>query len=472
MSGPGVELSLGCGSCRLPDCSCDLDDVCAYQTTKHVRVRHRSLGCVYYFAMFCIFLYTVGWTILFEEGYVQPVPFAGAVRATIKPPDPNDVSDNITYCAPFGRVPGTGFADQLPCIYPDVGGGILSKITPGADSALFISTRVTKTVQRRTQCDEFNFTCAPWEEDDARTAYVGGLENCTITLQNVVSNSTQGAYSGTTIGHDHDHETFIQDSFDGTRAFATMRGSVSGRTITVRHGPAGDLVSVGELIFVAGLDLDENLLDYSHDPPTLSSLRYKGVTINVRVSYTGDKTAGFLGLGTPQATYEYVVEANDMEAKQSLLLEAGVGTNSSREKWQLSGLQLLLTQEATLLVFDLPTLFLSILSGMALLGAAKYVADFFLLNLAPRRHDYRLFVERVTPDFSPDTDAERKLLNKVLEKKRLMRCRRLDPDSHAPDLTSSRLSFRPNTNSSFGEDGQYTTNGGHRDPLLYVHSQA
>ena len=48
----------------------------------------------------------------------------------------------------------------------------------------------------------------------------------------------------------------------------------------------------------------------------------------------------------------------------------------------------------------------------------KVAADSFLLYLAPRRSDYRLFVESTSPDFSPDTEAERQVLEQILKKKR------------------------------------------------------
>ena len=49
---------------------------------------------------------------------------------------------------------------------------------------------------------------------------------------------------------------------------------------------------------------------------------------------------------------------------------------------------------------------------------AKSVADVFLLYAAPRRADYRLFVETLTPDFGPETDEEKQKLTRVLERKR------------------------------------------------------
>ena len=99
------------------------------------------------------------------------------------------------------------------------------------------------------------------------------------------------------------------------------------------------------------------------------------------------------------------------------------GTNTTRVEYDLHGLQLIYSIEATLNVFNLPTLFLSLLSGAGLLFVAKTTADSFLLYCAPKRKDYRLFVEQLTPDFSPDSAESRTLLEKILHKKRASRAK-------------------------------------------------
>ena len=53
-----------------------------------------------------------------------------------------------------------------------------------------------------------------------------------------------------------------------------------------------------------------------------------------------------------------------------------------------------------------------------MLSTAKTISDMFLLYMAPKRADYRLFVEQLSPDFRPDNDAERMLLEKILARKR------------------------------------------------------
>ena len=71
-----------------------------------------------------------------------------------------------------------------------------------------------------------------------------------------------------------------------------------------------------------------------------------------------------------------------------------------------------------MLLFDPHTLYISLMSGVALLAVAKVVADTVMLSIAPRRKNYKLFVNTPTPDFVPDNEAERHALDQILKKKR------------------------------------------------------
>jgi hypothetical protein len=252
---------------------------------------------------------------------------------------------------------------------------------------------------------------------------MGGFENSTIVIQNAVSNATQQAYGGS--------QDLIVDSFITTRPAATMTGP-TGLSFQVLPMAYGDQFTVGQLAWVAGLELDAIF----NDPTTGgadASLRYDGQTIRIRVVFTGDRTRW-----DQQAYYQYFVSVNDMEAKTTWTDQTSVpiytidpisgallsnGTNTTRVEYDLHGLQLIYSIEATLNVFNLPTLFLSLLSGAGLLFVAKTTADSFLLYCAPKRKDYRLFVEQLTPDFSPDSAESRTLLEKILHKKRASRAK-------------------------------------------------
>jgi len=270
-----------------------------------------------------------------------------------------------------------------------------------------------------------------------------------------VSRATQRLYSGS------EDKVQIIDSFDPNRPVATVHGTQTGRSFSVQSLPIGDVFTVAQLLDVAGIDPDAIFPDPNGGAGN-ASVRYDGQTLRVRVVYKGDHTAWH-----QNATYAYYVGVNDLESKISWTDESSAplymamplerldnatnttvtswvlqlnGTNLTRTQYDLHGLQLLFSQEATLHVFDLPTLFLSLLSGAGLLFVAKVAADTFLLYLAPKRADYRLFVEAITPDFSPDSEGEKAVLQKVLARKRESRARiehgrvtssEADPATHA-----------------------------------------
>jgi len=228
-------------------------------------------------------------------------------------------------------------------------------------------------------------------------------------IQHAVSKATQRAYAGS------DKHMYIIDAFSPDRPPAKMSDVSGTRSLHVEPQSYGDQLNVSQLLWVAGIDLDEIVPDPTNRSSN-TSVRYDGQTVTVRVVYSGDRMQW-----NPNATYEYVVAANDLEAKLTYTDSSGAymnGTAMQREVVDLHGLQVLFSQHGSLRVFDFPTLMLSLVSGIAFLSMAKVTADFFLLYLAPRRNDYKLFVASASPDFSPDSEAEQHVLEQILKKKR------------------------------------------------------
>jgi hypothetical protein len=114
----------------------DLDDLFAYKTYKTVRVRHRTLGLVYYITMIFIFMYTGLYTVWYQEGYVQSIAFVGSVRSTAQ--QPAVIYPTDPYCLPQGsnQTPTGTFAPVLPCLFPDYSSGLYAQVTSGQDGAL------------------------------------------------------------------------------------------------------------------------------------------------------------------------------------------------------------------------------------------------------------------------------------------------------------------------------------------------
>ncbi len=385
----------------------DLDDLLAYTTTRRVRVRHARVGGLYYSIIIAICAYTIGYRVVYKKGYERLIPLTGAVRATVAPPAALEPVDALAYCSQSGR---TGAAVQYPCAYPDMESGALIRITPGDEGALLVGTRLSVITQHRSACNESDYACMPWTPDasvakegvEKRTQFVGDVEGCTIMLQHSVSHASQQAYG----------VTEIVDSFDADRPTAMLRSADGERAAEVRKGPFGDIFNISDLLYVGGVDLDATTnRSTPTNVTTVSSYRKDGMTLRLRVVYSAPS------LSWRTTRYDYVVGINRIEAK--LVTNDLLGENVTvRRLHDLHGVQLLFSQEGSLRVFDFPTLMLSIISGIAFVATAKTLVDCYLLYLAPKRRDYRLFVEASTPDFSPDSQSEALVLNQVLERKR------------------------------------------------------
>ena len=125
----------------------------------------------------------------------------------------------------------------------------------------------------------------------------------------------------------------------------------------------GDQITVAQLLEVAEVELNATYPDKTK-PGALSSNRYDGQTLRLRVVYEGHRTAW-----DPNATYMYRVAANDLEAKvlSSDTFGAAPGGAAAaaaeeRELRDLHGLQLLFSQGASLWVFDFNTLLLTLVA--------------------------------------------------------------------------------------------------------------
>ena len=118
-------------------------------------------------------------------------------------------------------------------------------------------------------------------------------------------------------------------------------------------------------------------------------------------------------LGTGYSSYHYVVSTNSIKAK----LETADWINASaRVVNNLHGIQLIFAQSGGVRLPDVKTMLLTFVSGLVMLSTAKTIADYFLLYVAPKRADYRLFVEQLSPNFGGNDRA--RLLESVLARKR------------------------------------------------------
>ena len=91
----------------------DWDDVLAYTTGRKVRIRHRWVGGLYYFAVLRIIAYTVVYQVVLLRGYLMNIPITGSLHASVESADSTAPVASLAYCAQSGA-PDDQL--QLPCI--------------------------------------------------------------------------------------------------------------------------------------------------------------------------------------------------------------------------------------------------------------------------------------------------------------------------------------------------------------------
>ena len=298
---------------------------------------------------------------------------------------------------------------NISCVSRDL--GLISLVQP--NEGLLVPTRIKLSTQHlNASCGLHRYGCTPWvPSGDTADVYVGNVEAATVMVQHAVSRAGATARYGSA----------IVGSFAPDRPVPTLSGSTS--TITVskwcgceevdlpnQPAPAGatcaalnctdvgDLFSVDDLLGVIGVSLSDPAAK-----SVLQTLRYSGLTVRLSVRYDG------------ATSYSYHAAANEIEAK---LQSVDMLNETTRVVHDTHGLQILFAQGQGFYQLDFRTILLTLVSGLALLSVAKTIADSFLLYIAPRRADYRLFASVTTPDFAPDTTDARKVLEHVIARKR------------------------------------------------------
>ena len=384
----------------------DWDDVLAYTTERKVRIRHKWVGGLYYLTALAIASYTCIYQVWLLRGYLMDVPITGSLHASVEPAGSTAPVARLAYCTQSGA-----HADQqqLPCASFEP----LFELVQTAGIGVLVGTRISSTVQLRNEsCVRFEYGCNEWlPSTKPMDEYIGDIDSALITVQH--SAEAMRAI---------DSESGLQlvDTFTSPSArHATLEGvGAPPSGLAVRYEDHGDVLTLAQLMRAAGIDLDG-----AAAAPTNSSdeesTRYAGTTVRVAVEYTAHG-------------YTYHAVESPVQSSRTSVRWAN---STSRQVDTIYGVQLVFTQRSRVTQFDVRTLLLTLVAGLALVSAAKTVADFFVLYVSPHRLDYRLFVVDHTPDFGPDSERERKLLAKVLWRKRrkqsMLLTHGLDPEGRS-----------------------------------------
>jgi len=206
----------------------------------------------------------------------------------------------------------------------------------------------------------------------------------------------------------------VLTGWNGQRVTTLPCGTPAAAGTACGSRAVGDLLTVGQLLEAAGVELDDKAKTKDANGTNLETIRSAGLTLLLTVEYTA-------GLGNDG--YSYTVNKSALEDKATFFgaFASAFDTKPGlhREIYDVHGLQLLFTMSGGLMAFDWTVLLLTLVTGLALVSVARTVANLFVLYVAPRRADYRLFVQTATPDFHPDSAEGERLLGEMLTRKRL-----------------------------------------------------
>lgn len=269
--------------------------------------------------------------------------------------------------------------------------------------------------------------------------YIGDVERGTVLLQHIAVPAGELAVDW------HHRKAGALSTWNGDRPVAQVEGARSSFSVkrvcecagntteapmeapssgceTIGCKDLGDLFTLAELLEATGVNLDETLnTTLKEETP-----RHIGITVRLSLRYTSANT------------YSYRAAADEIESSIVLFerLNSTHRVRSSRH-----GVNIVFLQGKGYLAFDFQTLLLTLVSGAALIVLAKNVADFYVIRLAPWRENFKLFVQAPTPDFFPDTEYERQVLEDMLASKRrkrgiVMGNSRSEAGEHGPAMHS------------------------------------
>ena len=267
-----------------------------------------------------------------------------------------------------------------------------------------VATRLSQTKQHHNASCTDAYRCPNWlpepgtsEYDAAKqTQFIGDVESSTVRFQHLVSRDTEKVFRMNNGKH---FLTSFSPKEEREKAGIQMCLEREKNKCVPAHLiiGSGDVFTISQMTNLSGVDLDA-VTDGS-------TARLDGITFKVRVSYL-----------TTQS-YRYYLAVNDLEFKD-VFVDPSSGGTKERTLFSVHGIQFLMSHQGTLKQFSLPQLLLALVTGLGLFAIGKTVTDMLLLYLLPKRAAYKLFVQDMTPDFSPANEGERIILNQVLKAKK------------------------------------------------------
>ncbi|KAG9326468.1 hypothetical protein KVV02_001647 [Mortierella alpina] len=396
------------------------DHFLSYETFKVLRVHDRRLGGLYRLFQATILLYIAS-SIVYQQRYLKtenvnslrsqhthafhfaldlvPRSYVGAVRVTLKAPADGVATPD--YC---GSTPVSCLHwDENDILYePGVDGALITTRAQITQYGPFANQSLVAGISN--QCDINLPTVAGCDPDRAPstlllpTSLVADIERFTLMLEH----SIRGQASGVQIRSGNMDSGILRNSQTGEVAkvftddyrhvpasalvdkdatppstTSPISQSKDSRVKTVHL--AGDVMTVGEFLKAAGVDLDE--LSGSPAAAVNETVRSSGVVVIVVIQYAAK------GWNPNRISYEYLPKAiPDQEYKViETIRDFRAG---SRIEINRHGIRIVFSQAGQLGQFSLMTLLTNLVAAVALFKVANIIVELLMLRLHPQKKTF------------------------------------------------------------------------------------
>ncbi|KAG0286708.1 cytochrome c oxidase subunit 1 [Linnemannia gamsii] len=367
----------------------------------------RRLGGLYRLFQATILLYIAS-SIIYQQRYLKTENVInGAVRVTLKAP--LDGVATPTYCKPSQVISPSQPGATPPCLYWS-SNDILYET--GVDGAL-VTTRAqitqygpfnNQTTTQPQKCDVNAPIVAGCDPHTAPTtlllptSLVADIERFTLMLEH----SIRGQATGLQIRSGNMEAGLLRDSRSGevlktftdqtryvpastyTVETDSMNASVTSSATATMNGSkivhlAGDVMTVGEFLKAAGVNLDE--ISTSPSAAVNETVRSSGVVVIVVIQYAAK------GWNPNKISYEYLPKAiPDQEYKVIETIRDFRGGN--RVEINRHGIRIVFSQAGQLGQFSLMTLLTNLVAAVALFKVANIIVELMMLRLHPQKKIY------------------------------------------------------------------------------------
>ena len=477
----------------------DLDQACAYRTTRTLVIRDRKLGCSLLSLQAFIFIYVVVWQILFSQVYMAQSDFAGVVRLQLQAPSaecvrvyilraprPGRRATQLTtpphthrYRWPGDAAPYCLGTEAVPPAYP------LAPDYTGAGAGAFTRAGGFKGTQRH--CQFFDeVTAVPIPETDRLflttetritaqgVAPAGGactaLESSGCAFLPAYNKSDDGVTRRSFVANVEFFTLLIDHNMNAplagiSRTVKQMEGAMQAGVApyapvdacdAYRGFPRGcdreminvgvegyeDMVSMRTLLKAAGI--------YSLDDPAglpgdaTTSYREAGLVLNLEISYTNYYLTGRgveVGTGRFDKNYlKYVYRVSTVPNTEYKFITSAApypsANNTVRELVNRHGIRILVTTAGRVGYFDLMTFLINLNVAAGLLGVSYVLMDMVVVGCCAQKELFKQFKERQTVNMTAFRKAVKASAQAEDQYKRLLRDKHLED---AKDVINQRM---------------------------------